>query len=320
MDDELGLALSLLHHARRNLTTLEATHWSWTHYERWVAAHERADQRGGGRTFAVVLGMSAGPVAEASAHEQRVWFAAPDRCRTESDSATVLYRDDGRWDLVHDGSQPVLHAPDIQGDPLEGSIGSLADPRALSALVDLDSAGQDRFEDRDVLALRGTAHPVEHLMGPQLRLDLNGADDVRVSVDLETGVLVRLEACLDGQPYKVQELRGLRTGHHISAARFELDLPPGREVLTPEQHFERLEASPSARGLGFSHPHQHEVTGPPPTTKPPPRPPSKPRSISSCPDHTTRTSPASREARVWGRCWPRRAIATRCMSRAPGSS
>ena len=273
MDDELGTALALMHRARASLTTLECTLWTWTHHDRFRRAIEAVRDREGGSRGMLIIGYSDGddpsPTTET---EHRIWFSAPDHCREEGEHATVVQRDGERWSVPADTSRPVAHEVHHEEDPLE-SLRQLVDPRGVSHMTDLTAAGRGQVGGRAVLQLTATVRDLpQSPMFWAIEHQVRGADELRLSVDAETGLLVRAERRFEGEPFQVQELRGLRTGHRISAARFDPapDLA-GREVVTAEEAHARLRArfpsrSPRGTALSSGDPATTTpaVTGPPP--------------------------------------------------------
>jgi hypothetical protein len=272
MDDELGNALVLMHRARRSLTTLECTLWTWAHRSRSSAALERS----GGTTIIGYRPGHQGPARIEDEGADRLWHVAPDRLRREHDYGVELDLGGERWSISHDPSTPIIRTParvPARGsrrtyghrDVLE-SMELLADPRLLAFGCELESIGTGEVDGRPTIDLAAT--PRDDVPEPTawaFEIPLRGADRVVTSIDRELGLAIRVELQLAGSAFQIEELRDLQVGHHISAARFdptpELE---GREVLTPEEMHERLRAERGGSMVGMPRPHHHEPTGPGP--------------------------------------------------------
>jgi hypothetical protein len=269
VEDELGQALAAMHRARAQLTTLECTLWTWTDVERRHRALQRVHDEPPAGTSLVIRSQGPGSALQESEHQ--IWFAAPDRCREEGTWATVVRAGAERWSISSDAAQPVVHQDQKDDDPL-GSIAHLVDPRGLPFVADLEVAGGSSDDGRRTVVLRGRPRSL-HDTGTMWVAGhrLLGGDELRADVDLETGLVVRLEQRLDGEAFHVEELRGVRTGHRISAARFLPELPEDREVISPAELMTRRRAEVAGRPMGRANrgprmpsPHHHEPTGPPP--------------------------------------------------------
>lgn len=282
MDDELGLAMVLLHRARESLSTLECTHWTWTHHLRLGLALERSRARHGGTHL---VGRGAGVVSTTSERESQLWFSPPDRGRVDHEGAVDVHRDGEHWHVPAQPGAPVVHQPKRDraqhehglrrvlagtSGPLE-TVQLLVDPRPLLVTCDLRATGTAEVDGRPTLELVATPRMD---LDPPLSLltvegQLRGAEELTLQVDRSLGILLRTEARVEGWPFFVQELRSVRTGHHISASRFEPPSPGGREVLTPDELVARLEAERAERdGQTWRHGHRHTPTGPPPDDEP----------------------------------------------------
>ncbi|MGI9033309.1 MAG: hypothetical protein ACR2HY_06445 [Acidimicrobiales bacterium] len=72
--------------------------------------------------------------------------------------------------------------------------------------------------------------------GPLLSELGDGADTYELTIDEELGILLRVEACLDGQPFRVCEMRELVVDQAVPAELMSLTPPDGAsfEVMRPE--------------------------------------------------------------------------------------
>jgi outer membrane lipoprotein-sorting protein len=221
---------------------------------------------------------------EEPAHEEtedwwRLWLAKPDRIRTEfsvgEEFVTAVLVGDTWWSW-----SPSQGAMTNAGDPHHshgtGPGHALVDPAPILPAVDIEIAGRSTFLGRGVLQVVATPSPLDendeewhdwhgatHGLG-------GGADEYRLLVDEERGVLLRAEARLSGQPFRLLE---------IEEVAFDEDLP--QELFTPPQGlgFDRVEPTrsvplaelPGAVPFVVLVP-EHPPFGPPSVTIEPPHP------------------------------------------------
>jgi hypothetical protein len=92
---------------------------------------------------------------------------------------------------------------------------------------DLEVTGRTISSGRPVIQVRATARPSRLLHG--------SAKDMAVErdlvVDAERGFLHADTALVDGLPYDVLELRDVQIDSPVDLAAFELEVPPGAEVI-----------------------------------------------------------------------------------------
>jgi outer membrane lipoprotein-sorting protein len=243
---ELGDLLELMHTSEERWRSLRAEGTEWRHTALHLEAFMRRVGRRRSRSVAVV-GDSSREVDESEQTESgwRLWMAKPERVRAEfavghGDRVTVVV--DGRtwWSW-----SPSAGAQTNGGrENSESGVGpgiALVRPSLLLPAVDLEIRGRTTRLGR--LALEVLARPastddddedsgVLHGIG-------TGADEYKLLVDAERGVLLRTEARFRGRPFLVLA---------IDDAAFDERLPPDTFTLVPPTG-EGFRTSPVARPL-----------------------------------------------------------------------
>ncbi len=235
---ELADLLELLHTSDSRWRTLRASGRHWWHAPRTLQAFERGIRsRRGGRT--VLFGREAETEEYAEREEPwRLWLAPPDRVRAEflagDETVTAVIDGDTWW-----SSSPSYGARTNQGDPRHSHGTGPGEPLVHTAgilpAVRLAIEGTVRVLGRPALGVRATPLPEDpegHWHGSLHGLG-SGADAYDLIVDAEVGVLLRSEAFLDGEPFKVLEM------HEVV---FDAELPPETFVLEAPggEPFERV--------------------------------------------------------------------------------
>jgi hypothetical protein len=129
-------------------------------------------------------------------------------------------------------SDPVHGVHSNAGDPQRfrhhpaRSVALLLDPAELLALLRLEAQGPTEVAGRACHQLVGVVHPL--VIEPISSLPIHvGADDVVVDVDIERGVVLRLESRVAGEAFDVIELGRVAFDEPIDEERFTPDPPPG---------------------------------------------------------------------------------------------
>ena len=202
---DLPEVLALLHTSGRRWRTLRAEGEEWR--DERVSHLAFARLRRPGRVF-TVRG-SPGPADRDP--RWRLWIRRPSHARVEfggAHQARFVQIQDGvrRWISAPHGPARVDERPghaDLQLGPLD----VLVDTPALPAVLDLDVAGRSRILGRDTFTVRGRSRDGDVRPGPGPSPPfLRVADEVRMDVDAERGVVLRLEAVLEGQPFHRLEM------------------------------------------------------------------------------------------------------------------
>jgi outer membrane lipoprotein-sorting protein len=246
---ELGDLLELLYRARSSWRTVHMETREWTHYERAKRAFERFNARTetARATGAVQLtGGGATPVETSSL--VCTWVDDHGRYREE--------RDDGGYPMtrVSDGVHSWTYSPTmgaIVQDDAAGLENELLDPTPLIAALELEVLGQRDYRGRAAIDARGLPRNGRRFGPPAVP---PGADDIRLVVDLERGVVLRKEARLDGQPFSVREVLELSFDEEPPAGTFVFEPPPGEEIRSAEEafHAEHLTIEEAARRCAFT--------------------------------------------------------------------
>ena len=231
---ELAEVLELMHTAAERWRTLRAAGRAWRHrdrartaWDRWVATLRRGRER----SVVFLGGADREPEPEEPEPEEterwRLWLAEPDRARAEfeagGETLTVVAVGTTWWSV-----SPSMGLVTNGGDPDAthgmGPGSALIDPAGILPAVELEVVGRSSFLGRPTIEVvarpapldeedeeRGELPGTTHGYGP-------GADEYRLTVDAERGILLRAEARLEGAPFRVLEM---------DEVAFDEDLPDG---------------------------------------------------------------------------------------------
>jgi hypothetical protein len=217
--------------------TISATVITWTDDERAARAFQRDP-----RILNTPLAVEApdpscgGATPRTDENRTRLLVDRPDRILVES-----RFRDGFRYAIARDGvREQVLFEKDLltrpdehrQGDVLAeaASARDLLEPAAIVEGVDLEVLGVERMETGPAAVLRGEARSDPETGAPPL--GGMGEDELRLWIDLDTGVVLQVEALFDGEPFQRTTLEGLVLDEPVPAKRFRLDPPAGVRRLT----------------------------------------------------------------------------------------
>jgi outer membrane lipoprotein-sorting protein len=234
---DLGELLVLLHGARGRISTVRATVRAWQHTQRVREAMERVTRDGSVVSYAPDGGHE-GEVESIV----RLWLAPPDRVREEREGA------DGEWFGVRRGRSwwhygPQGGAISNEGDPEVGSgMGEeqwwLLDPAAVIGLLDFDEIAPVERAGRATLRVRAVPRaPTSGDDWPLFRLGAAGADALLLDVDAERGVLLRIEARFEGEPFSIAEVTEIAYDETFADDVFEFTPPPGEQVRSITDQF-----------------------------------------------------------------------------------
>ncbi|MGQ0668843.1 MAG: hypothetical protein ACT4PO_04080 [Actinomycetota bacterium] len=293
---DLGDALELMHTAVRRWRTLRAAGFEWRHqarsrlaWDRWTGSMER---RGSGRTSTVAFGRSndeSEPEPEETEEPWRFWLAPPDRIRAEfavgDEPVSVVIAGDTWWSWSPSQGAST-NAGRSNHEHGTGPGHALTDPSTILPAVELQVTGRSAFLGRGVLHVLATPSEIDdndeesgdwrgatHGFG-------NGADEYDLLVDARRGVLLRSEARIGGEPFRVLEMREVAFDEsfpegtfdppegvefeppHVSRAVVPADLQTAVSftVLVPERPFAPLEARVEAPIPRYGIPEQVHIS------------------------------------------------------------
>jgi hypothetical protein len=225
---ELGDALALLHGAWGSFRTIRATACERVDAEGQRRAWEREAGADPDSGLAELLD-SAEPVGHE--HTTRFWLEKPARLRKESSGTwgtELVVRDGPRWLTVDaDGLATTTGSLIFLGE-----LEQLLDPSPLLEALRFQPLGPDMVAGRPAARLH--AVPRERGPGGSVLDQLgSGADAYELAVDAERGILLRVAALVDGEPYSVIELSEVAFDEEFPAGTFAVD-PPPRAPVHPE--------------------------------------------------------------------------------------
>ena len=189
-----------------------------------------------------MAGGGEGGAALASAPQTaRVWYGGEDRARTEllGDNGDKVFVKNGKKVSFYDGATNTLRTGRADGDPRPEETGEAVSPAEVDKMFarlgetsDLNQAEPTTFEGRGAHVL--TLTPKQPNSTQVAR--------AQAFVDSETYLPLRFLLFADGteEPVLSYEVSGLDIGP-VPAERFELQTPPGAEVLPLKPDGERPE-------------------------------------------------------------------------------
>jgi hypothetical protein len=230
----LGDVLNVMHRDGPRYRTLRAVGVERRHVDLQLAASRRDLPEG----TATVAATAIGPTSPTKVTEEvwRLWHQPPERTRAEfglgTETVSVVFQAD-TWTSVsamgamtNGGRQEMGHG--------KGPGIVLFEPAPVLGVVEFEVLGRTQVLDRP--AHRVLARPIPDVGAPPSLVlrDLGiGADNYELLIDAERGFLLRSEARLDGQPFRILEVTELGLDEDLPPHTFILDPPPGKTFTIP---------------------------------------------------------------------------------------
>jgi outer membrane lipoprotein-sorting protein len=230
---------ALINDCRHRWSTLRASGFEWRDHELLLEAFKRGAPPGG--TW--VQGKFTGPIPDRE--PWWLWISLPDDVRTEfrvgTETVTAVIKGSTWWSCApsrggrtNGGDDHISHGM--------GSGYPMTDPAALSQALAFGPTTSTTFLDRP--ALEVSAHPMDpesfdfdeqiHVDRAQSELG-RGADEYRLHIDAERGLVLRSEARLEGRPFRVIEMEQISFDERLPDETFTLELPPDSSFKNAEE-------------------------------------------------------------------------------------
>jgi outer membrane lipoprotein-sorting protein len=234
---DLAELFELWNAAPESFDTLRATirHWQDTELQEEALEREmsQSEERGDGRDVLVVA-MSDGEEPTVLEQTTRLWLERPGRVREELGGEYPHTR-------VSNGEKLWVRAPalgviehDVGGDTgFAGHHAILFSPLAIAAGAELELRGPWNVAGRAGIAVHALPRTPGELIG--LGLGTGGADESEFVVDVERGVLLRIEARLESAPFDIIEFVEIAFDEQLDPDLFQLSLEPGERVRSHEE-------------------------------------------------------------------------------------
>jgi hypothetical protein len=207
---------------------VHATFEDWTHLERSHLAFEaylrRTKGTHGPSVAAGAYGEGPGKYPSELTLAVELWVDNRGRFREE--------RADHKLTLVSDGERSVIYSPESgpiehESQGVRPSADALLDPGVLIPGLELAQTGESSVAGRRALVIDAMLRlPVM----PPTDIVPYGCDAVTLHVDLERGVVLRVEARFEREPVKRLELTSIVFDEAFPDTLFELELPEGETV------------------------------------------------------------------------------------------
>jgi hypothetical protein len=240
VSDELGPVLVLMQGASERWSTVRLVCRSWCDEAGRAAAFARyREQLASSATAFGVLGSPDVRPSE-TLREYAAWVGRPDYRRIEHRldphrAGHVIVVNGSRW-WMHDPAKGTLTN---DGDPRSGvgtgDFDALLDPSTLLPAHRFTVLGPIEVDGRAAIEVLAEPRPTTspHLSPGQLP---GGADEHRLAVDLQRGVLLRVESRLNGAAFFRQELLDLAFDEPLPEDLFDGTRLPGPVASTATRH------------------------------------------------------------------------------------
>jgi outer membrane lipoprotein-sorting protein len=198
-------------------------------------AFMRSVPRGGTVVEGVLEAVPDKPSDE-SENAWRLWIEQPDNVRVEFvvglETVIAVFRGTTWWSV-----SPSLGARTNEGNPRSGhGTGPgypLTDPGRLALALELTLGASTTVAGREALRAMGTPIPPDRLDVFEEEHDVAlsdigmGSTEYELAVDIERGIVLRSEARLDGQPFRIIEMVEVAFDETLPAGTFSLSPPSG---------------------------------------------------------------------------------------------
>jgi hypothetical protein len=231
---DLGDVLELLHTSPERWDSLRLEGRDWRNiarhheaWERWVAAMQRDSGQRSVTGFASVSARKEGPELEDQVVKWRLWQAKPYKIRTEfevgTETVTAVLVGAEWWSWSRSIGLRTNEGDDSSTHGVGPAEVLIETPRLLSFLR-LRAVRRGRFMSRSAYIVSAEPTPFDrngppwvlHALGP-------GADKYDLTVDAEIGILLRSEAQLKRQPFRVVEVEQLALNEDFDQRLFTSD-------------------------------------------------------------------------------------------------
>ena len=234
----LAEVLELLHDAEPRWTTLRAVGRDWHHsgrsqeaFEAHFAALQATNPPGSVVKLTGYAPAHPTPPPDETEETWRLWIERGGRKRAEflvgDDSVSVVFDGPTWWSWsARDGG--LTNGGDANHGHGAGSSLVLLDTVPLLAALRLEYRGDDVVTGRAAFSVRGRLRGLDGVANTHALSSLGlGADEYRLAVDAERGVLLRCEARLRAQPFMVTEMMEVTFDGDLPADLFTIQLPAG---------------------------------------------------------------------------------------------
>jgi outer membrane lipoprotein-sorting protein len=235
----LAEIFELIHGAESSFRTVHASIRVWRDEEKNQLAFERYFEEKQERGRAVSMMFAVGDPDEAETPTEteeriRLWLVRPSRWREEVE---------GRWPRlsVFDGEKLFTYTPDLgaleQAEPggAEGEASFLLAPAQLLPGLELEPQGETELAGRRAIRVGGRPRrtPRDDIR-PGLAL---GADAYELTIDAESGILLRVAAYRDGEAFATTEITEIVFDQALDPELFRFQPPEGEVIRRPEDVF-----------------------------------------------------------------------------------
>lgn len=240
--DRLADVLEALHGARDRFAAVRMRVREWRHGERSARAFARHTARTGsvGGGPEIVFARTADdPEPETTEAVCRLWWRRPDHVRREDDDGgpggprVAVVAGPRSWSYDAWFGAVSYEGSDVRLGAEDPPYPELLDPAVLLPALDLEPAGEGVVAGRPAVRVRAVPREPVDLFDAGRYLPW-GADRYELMVDRASGIVLRLAAFIDGEPFAVTEVDEIEIDPDIPPEVFAFTPPAGEEVHPPE--------------------------------------------------------------------------------------
>jgi hypothetical protein len=239
---ELGDLLELLHTSDRRWQTVRMAGREWRHEARLLEAFHR--EVAGRRGAVAMYGHGAGAPKPIEREDRwALWVAPEGRVRAEfsveEEEMVAVLRGNQWWHWSPStGGQTNAADPSGGGSHGTGPGAALLETAGILPALSFEITGGAEAAGRSAFAVRATPIPSKRDLHGLSGLHGigSGADEYRLLVDAERGVLLRAGALLGGEPFRLLKVNQIGFDEELPTETFVLELPPGQAFSPPLEY------------------------------------------------------------------------------------
>lgn len=230
--DDLGQVLEVMHTSSQRWNSLRLKGHEWRHHETFSRAweHHFDELRKSGSAILQSIAFrkpDAGKPPEEGREEWRVWLEKPDRRRTYfqvgDQMVSAVFIGPRWWSWSPWGFRSNEGAPNNHHGfgPAEG----LVDPAEHLSFLQIRLDDRSTFLSRPVFLVTAAPRTIEPQgFEPTFHMLGTGADLYRLTVDAETGILLRSQAEFEGRAFRVIQVDEIAVDEVFGASVFDPEL------------------------------------------------------------------------------------------------
>ncbi len=239
---ELGQLLEIPHDSRGRWRTFRGEYRLWRHRQRSHDAFTEKAERSGGTTYGALAVSRKGdtdPEPVESEGRWRIWINRPESIREEFEGRgwggprTTVKVGERWWTFdEHWGAQSNEGSEDVTTSVAQFS--GWLEPAGLLGSLRFEPLGRTTVARREALLARATPPEKTSIDNDGLDWELHRlgaeAEEYELAVDLESGILLKVEARFGGEPFLIGEAELVAFDEELPPETFVFTAPEGEEI------------------------------------------------------------------------------------------